>query len=155
MEFRATLRQNGKTATGIAVPADVVEALGGGKRPAVTVTLTPAGGAPYTYRTTVAPRGDEFLVPVSAAVRAAAGVAAGDDLDVDLALDTAPRTVDVPADLAEALAPHPEAVAFLEGLPPSHRKAYVVWVEEAKRSQTRATRVARAVEMLREGRRRS
>jgi Bacteriocin-protection, YdeI or OmpD-Associated/Domain of unknown function (DUF1905) len=156
MKFRATLRQNGKTATGIAVPDVVIESLGAGKKPPVSITLTPLNaGSGYTYRTTVAPRGDQFLVPVSGEVRANAGVAAGDELDVDIELDTAPRTVDVPSDLIEALASQAAAKGFFDGLSYSHQKAYVVWIEDAKRPETRATRVARTVEMLTEGKRRS
>ena len=147
MRFHAAVELNGKTATGIEVPADVVEALGTSRRPAVKVTL-----AGYTYRTTVAARGDRFLVPVSAEVRAAAGVEAGDELEVEIELDTEPRDVTVPADLAEALAPHPEARRFLDGLSPSRKKAYVTWIEEAKKPETRASRVEKAAAALRAGR---
>jgi Domain of unknown function (DUF1905) len=98
VRFTATLELNGRTATGIEVPSAVVAGLGGGRRPAVVVTLRS-----YSYRTTVASMGGRFLIPVSAAVRAAAGVAAGDVLDVDIAADTAPRTVPVPPDLAAAV----------------------------------------------------
>lgn len=88
MRFRATIDLNGKTATGIRVPPDVVAALDSGKRPAVHVTI-----AGYTYRTTVAPRGDRFLISVSAENRERAGVAAGDEVDVDLEVDTEPREI--------------------------------------------------------------
>lgn len=76
----------GKTATGLAVPDDVVSKLGQGKRPAVTVTV---GG--HSYRSTVATMGGRFVVPLNAANRAAAGIAAGDEVDVDITLDSAPR----------------------------------------------------------------
>jgi hypothetical protein len=99
MRFRAAIELNGKTATGIEVPAEVVTALGQGRRPPVTATING-----FTYRTSVAALGGRFLMPVSAQVRQDAGVAAGDVVDVDLELDEAPRTVTVPADLAEALA---------------------------------------------------
>jgi hypothetical protein len=147
MRFRARLQLHGKTATGFAVPAEVVERLGGGKRPPVTVTLNGA----YTYRNTVAPMGGQFLIGVSAEHRAASGVAAGDELDVDLELDAAPRTVAVPADLAAALDRAPEAKRFFDGLSASRRGAYVTWVESAKKAETRDKRVADAVTMLAEG----
>jgi hypothetical protein len=83
---------NGKTATGIEVPAEVVAGLGPGQRPPVRVTI-----GDYSYRTTVARMGGRFLVSLSAENRAAAGVAAGDEVDVDLELDDAPREVEVPA----------------------------------------------------------
>jgi hypothetical protein len=145
VRFRATLETNGRTATGIEVPSDVVDALGAGKRPPVRVTLHE-----HTYRTTVARMGGRFLVPVSAEVRKAAGVTAGDQLDVGIELDEAPRTVDVPADLATALAAEPSAAAAWERLSYTHRKEWVRSVEDAKKPETRARRVAAAVTSLRE-----
>ena len=148
MKFRATVELNGKTATGIEVPAEVVTALGAGGRPPVTVTI---GG--HAYRTTVARMGGRFLIPLSAENRTAAGVAAGDQVDVDIAPDTAPREVEVPADFAEALARDDAARATFEGLSFTHRKEWVRWVEEAKKAGTRSTRLAKTVESLRAGKR--
>ncbi|MFL6074850.1 MAG: YdeI/OmpD-associated family protein [Mycobacteriales bacterium] len=149
--FHATLELHGKTATGIAVPEDVVTALGGGRRPAVAATVNG-----HTYRTTVTPMGGRFMLPVSGDRRAAAGVAAGDDVEVTLALDTAPREVTVPDDLTAALAAADDAARrFFDGLSYSHRLTYVTWIESAKKAETRQRRVAQAVEMLREGRTRS
>ena len=93
MRFKTTLESAGKTATGFRVPPDVVASLGKGKRPPVVVTIKG-----YSYRNTVAVYGDEYLIGVAAEHRAGAGVKAGDELDVDLELDTAPREVDVPED---------------------------------------------------------
>ena len=146
MEFRTTVVQSGKTATGLQVPDDVVAALGGGKRPPVTVTL---GG--YGYRTTVAPMGGAYWIPLAAEHREAAGVQAGQEVDVRVELDTAPRETPLPEDLAAALGDG--ARAFFEGLAPSHRKEWVRWVEEAKRPETRAARVEKTAEALRAGRR--
>src|SRR4051794_13038612 len=98
MRFRATIEIAGKTATGIRVPEEVVTTLGAGKRPAVRATV-----AGHTYRTTIAPRGGAFKLPVSAENREQSGVAAGDVVDVDIELDTEPREVAVPADFADAL----------------------------------------------------
>ena len=146
MEFRTTVVQSGKTATGLQVPDDVVAALGGGKRPPVTVTV---GG--YGYRTTVAPMGGAYWIPLAAEHREAAGVQAGQEVDVRVELDTAPRETPLPEDLAAAL--DDDARAFFEGLAPSHRKEWVRWVEEAKKPETRAARVERTAEALRAGRR--
>jgi hypothetical protein len=143
VQFRATLETNGRTATGIEVPSSVVEALGAGKRPPVRVTLRE-----HTYRTTVARMGGRFLVPVSAEVRTAAGVAAGDELDVGIELDDAPRTVEVPPDLAAALAASPRAARAWEALAYSHRKEWVRSVEEAKKPETRERRVRAAIAAL-------
>jgi len=143
VRFRATLETNGRTATGIEVPESVVEQLGAGKRPPVRVTLHE-----HTYRTTLARMGGRYLVPVSAEVRTAAGVAAGDELDVGIELDDAPRTVEVPADLAEALAASPDAARAWEKLSYTHRKEWARSVEDAKKPATRARRVAAAVAAL-------
>jgi len=102
---------NDKTATGIEVPAEVVAGLGQGQRPPVRVTI-----GDYSYRTTVARMGGQFLISLSAENRAAAGVAAGDEVDVDLELDDAPREVEVPADLAAALARDDAARAAFDSL---------------------------------------
>lgn len=147
MTFHATIDSNGRTATGIRVPPEVVEGLGAGRRPAVRVTLNG-----HTYRTSVAVMGGEYLVGVSAEVRAAAGVAAGDVLDVGIELDTEPREVVVPQDLAEALGRAAEARRFFDGLSYSNRRRFVLSVEGAKSDETRRRRVAKAVETLRAGR---
>lgn len=142
------MESNGKTATGLRVPDDVVVALGSGRRPAVTITV---GG--HSYRTTVASMGGRFLVPLNAENRAAARVAAGDEVDVEVELDTAPREVTVPDELAAALTEDDAARAFFEALPFSHRKEWVRWIEEAKKAETRVARVAKTVESLRAGKR--
>ena len=143
MNFHATLEQGGKTATGIHVPDAVVAALGSSRRPPVRVTL-----GEYTYRTTVASMRGRFMVPVSAAVREAAAVAAGDALDVRIELDTQPREVAVPADLATALDGCPGARERFDRLAYSHRKEHVRAIEEAKTEATRQRRIAKAVGML-------
>lgn len=149
MRFRAKLEQRGKTATGIPIPADVIEALGAGKKPPVEVTI-----GTHTYRSTVATRDGQFLVGVSAENRALAGVAAGDEVDVEIKLDTRPREVTIPDDLAAALDGEPAARRFFETLSFSQKQWYVNPIHDAARPETRGRRVARAVEMLREGRRR-
>ena len=141
--FRATIEANGRTATGIEVPEAVIEQLGHGRRPPVVVTLRG-----HTYRSTVASMGGRFLVPVSAENRSAAGVAAGDELEVTLRLDDTPRQVALPDDLAAALARVPGASERFEALAPSHRKEHVRSVEEAKKPETRAKRVAKVVDAV-------
>jgi hypothetical protein len=111
----------------------------------VTVTLN--GG--YTYRSTVAVMGGDYMLPVSAEVRAGAGVAAGDELDVDLELDTAPRAVDVPADLRAALDADPAAAAAFAALSYSKQRAHVLSVEGAKTADTRLRRVEKVLGTLR------
>jgi hypothetical protein len=143
MKFRATLDLHGKTATGISVPADVVEDLGGGKRPAVTVTL-----GKHTYRSTIAPMSGKHFLPVSAEHREAAGLAAGDEVDVAVELDTAKREVEVPDDLASALTKNARARAAFEALSYSNQRRYVLAINGAKAEETRARRIAKTVEEL-------
>ncbi len=143
MPFTATVLQSGATATGIPVPPEAVDALGAGKRPAVRVTVNG-----YTYRSTVATLRGVYMIPLSAEHRQAAGVAAGDEVSVDLELDTAPREVDVPADLAAALSAAPAARQAFEALSYSNRRAHVLAVEGAKTDATRQRRIAGVVERL-------
>ena len=145
--FNTTLLQaEGKNATGISVPADVIAALGKGKKPPVKVSLNG-----YSYRTTIAAYGDVFMLPVSQQHREAAGVKAGDDLEVVLELDLEPRTVDVPDDLAAALAQKPGAAATFGALSYTRRKEFVRQVEEAKTQETRTRRIAGIVSKVGEG----
>ncbi|MCK9518332.1 MAG: YdeI/OmpD-associated family protein [Dehalococcoidia bacterium] len=146
MSFRSTVVLGGKTATGIPVPGEVVAALGPGKRPAVRVTI----GA-HTYRSTVAPMGGEFFIPLSAENRASAGLAVGDEVDVTLELDTEPREVVVPPDFADALAADDAARAFFERLSYSNRRRIVLSIEDAKTVETRQRRIARSIQSLWEG----
>ena len=129
--------------TGIEVPADVVEALGAGKRPPVVVNVNG-----FEYRSTVAPMGGRYLLPFSAARRNESGIKGGDAIDVELTLDTAPRTVDVPDDLRAALDALPTAAAGWEKLSDSKRKAQVESVQGAKAAETRARRIAAIVAKL-------
>ena len=146
--FRTIVELGGKTATGLHVPDEIVHALGSGKRPAVRVTV-----GQHTYRTTVASMGGRFLVPLSADNRSAADVAAGDEVDVTIEADTAPREVAVPDDLAQALADEPAAGRFFDTLAPSHRKEWVRWIEDAKKPETRTTRLETTLAALRDGKR--
>ena len=129
--------------TGIEVPADVVEALGAGKRPPVVVTVNG-----FEYRSTVAPMGGKYLLPFSAARRRESGIKGGDAIDVELTVDTAPRIVDVPADLQAALDASPAAADAWEKLSYSNRKAQVESVLGAKAAETRARRIAAIVTKL-------
>ena len=146
MKFRTKILTAGKTATGIRVPDEVVEKLGAGKRPPVRVTLKG-----YTYRSTIAVMGGKFMVGVSADVRAAAGVAGGDELDVDIALDGAPREVTVPPELQTVLRRDAKARARFDTLSYSKKKSLADPIAQAKTEETRARRLASAVQALRYG----
>ena len=146
MRFRATLEQSGKTATGVEVPSTVVEGLGAGKRPAVRVTING-----HSYRSSIASMGGRFMLGVSAEHREKAQVAGGDVIDVDVELDTAPREVTVPKDLAAALKKDPKAKATFDSLSYSNRRWHVDSIERAKTQETRQRRIAKSVAALHDG----
>jgi hypothetical protein len=147
MRFRAELESTGNTAAGFEVPKEVVERLGGGGHPKVSVTVSG-----FTFRTSIAKMGGRFLLGVSAERRALAGIEAGQVLDVDVELDTAPREIEVPDDLAAALAADAQAKTFWDTLSYSKQSWHVHQVTSAKKAETRAARVEKSVTMLREGR---
>lgn len=128
------------------MPDEIVTGLGAGKRPAVRVTLNG-----YAYRSTISPMGGDFMLPVSAEIRANAGVAAGDEVEVTLEVDTAPREVTVPADFAAALEADPTAKGAFDKMSYSNRLRHVLSVEGAKTEETRLRRIEKSVAALREG----
>lgn len=144
--FQTRVEPHGKTATFFHVPAEVMEALGPTKRIPVEVTVNG-----YRYRSTVAPMGGAFLLPLNRENRAGAGVTAGDTVEVTLERDDSPRVVDVPDDLAAALATDEAARDAFESLSYTHRREYAEWITDAKRPATRARRVAQAAERLKRG----
>jgi hypothetical protein len=144
MRFRTTVELGGKTATGLRVPPDVVAALGSGKKPAVTVTI---GG--HTYRSTIAVMGGAFMIPLSAENRTAASVAAGDEVEVQVELDTAPRVIEPPADFAMALDAEPAARKAFNSLSYSHQRRWVMSIDDAKTPETRQRRIDKAITELR------
>jgi hypothetical protein len=142
MKFSTTMLQMGNN-TGIEVPADVVAALDAGKRPPVVVTVNG-----YEYRSTIAPMSGKYLLPFSAERRAESGINGGDAIDVELTLDTAPRSVDVPADLQAALDASPTAAAAWETLSYTHKKEHARSVLDAKKAETRSRRIAAVIAKL-------
>lgn len=142
--FTTTItKAEGLNATGIRVPGEVIAELGTSKRPKVKITLNG-----YTYRTTVAPFGDMFMVPLNQEHREAAGVQAGDEVEVTVELDLEPRTVEVPEDLQAALSEKAGALEAFEALAYSKRKEFVRQVNEAKAQETRNRRIAGIVDKL-------
>lgn len=130
------------TSPGTAIPVAVL--------PPNCVRVTVGG---HCYRTTVASMDGRFFVPLNADNRSAAGVAAGDEVDVEIVTDTAPREISVPDDLAEALAGDPTAATFFDGLSYTHRKEWVRWIEDAKKAGTRASRLTKTIASLHAGKR--
>lgn len=142
-KLKVVIELNGKNATGFEVPEPVVTALGKGRKPPVTIRI-----GDYQYRTTIGSMGGRFMVPVSAEVRKAAGVGAGDEVEVGIELDIQPREVAVPEDFASALDGEPEARRRFESLSYSHKRQHVMAIDDAKTAETRKRRIDKAIEML-------
>ena len=143
--FQTTLQVEGRTATYFEVPLDV-PAVFGRARPPVRVSI-----GDHTYRSTVAVYGGRYFVPLNRQNREAAGVAAGEEVTVELDADTEERTVELPEELRAALDGDEAARAAFESLSYSHRKEYADWVAEATREETRQRRLAKTLERLRAG----
>ena len=124
-----------------------VSALGAGRK--TFPVLVSVDGVTLPLR--LARMGGENLIGLARAARDRAGLSIGSAYQVEIAADVEPRSVEVPQDLAAALAGDPPARAAFEALASSHRREYVRWITEAKRDATRTQRVTKAVEMLRAG----
>jgi hypothetical protein len=146
--FETTVAATGNN-TGIVVPPEVIEQLGAGKRPPVLVDVNG-----YEYRSTAAVMGGKHMIGISAAVRTATGLKAGDPIRVVLTVADTPREVDVPADFAAALAAADGTRAFFDGLSNSVQRYHVDTVNGAKTDETRQRRIEKAVALFREGRQR-
>ncbi|KZC94539.1 MULTISPECIES: YdeI/OmpD-associated family protein [Clavibacter] len=142
--FRTRVLQARVNATGLPVPPEALEELGAGKRPAVVVTV-----AGYSYRTTVGTMGGQHLLPLSAAHRAASGIAADDEVEVTIELDAVPREAVLPEEVAAALAAEPALAEAFAALSSSRQRALVDPIGEAKTEETRARRVQKALAALR------
>lgn len=143
MRLRAELVSHGGNTAGFVVPEELVETLGGGRRPKVVVTL-----GRHTWRSSIAFMGGEYLLGVSLANRTATGATTGETYDVELILDTAPRVMALPEDLAAALDATPRARAAWDKLSYSHQRAHVEPILAAKKPQTRAGRVIKTIDLL-------
>ena len=143
MRFRTTILTAGKTATGIEVPPEVVEAIGTSKRPPVRETING-----YTYRSTIAVMGGKYMVGVSAEHRAGAAVTGGDKVDVDIELDDEPRTVQIPSELAKALAKDKNAKAAFDALSYSNQRRHADSIASAKRDETTQRRLDKTLAEL-------
>ncbi len=143
--FHTTILQTGKNTAGIQVPDEVIEQLGGGKRPLVRVKI-----AQYSYRSAIAVMDGKYMISFSAEHRQASGINGGDEADVTLELDLEPRAVELPEDLKAALE-QAGAMAAFEKTAPSMKKEYVRQVEEAKAAETRERRISKIIEKLGSG----
>lgn len=136
MQFRAKIEPHGKTATGVEVPLKIVEALGKGNRPAVSVTINGVN-----YRSSIAVMGGRYLLGISAEVRTKAGIHANEEIEVQIELDDQPREVDIPLDLQKAFDRNADARKYYEQLSYSNKLRYVLPIEQAKTGETRQRRI--------------
>jgi hypothetical protein len=145
MEYKFTtiVKSEGKTATGIVVPPEIVAALGSGRNPKVKVSVNG-----YIFRGTVQVSSGQFMLSFSAEKREAAGVEGGDQVEVTVELDTEPRTVEVPGDLRAALSAKAGAMEAFEALAYSRRKEFARQVNEAKAQETRERRISSIIAQL-------
>ena len=144
MRLTLELQRTGGNTTGFQIPDEAVAELGGGGRPKVAVTLNG-----FTFQSSIAKMGGSYWLGVSAERRAAAGVEGGQVYDLDVELDTAPRVIETPEDLRAALEAEPALSAKWQKLSYSHQREHVEAINSAKAPETRARRVAKAIEMLR------
>jgi Bacteriocin-protection, YdeI or OmpD-Associated/Domain of unknown function (DUF1905) len=144
MKFR-TYVEPPEPMRGLAIPPQVVEALGGGKRPAVTITING-----HSWKSRVAIMRGRYLLGLSTANRQAAGVVTGDEVEVDVELDTEPRVVAEPADFTRALDADPVARAAYDRLSSSRKRQHVLAVDRAKKAETRQRRIETALATLRD-----
>jgi Bacteriocin-protection, YdeI or OmpD-Associated/Domain of unknown function (DUF1905) len=130
---------------GLEVPPEVVEALGGGKRPAVTITING-----HSWKSRVAIMRGRYLLGLSNANRQAAGVVTGDEVEVEVEIDAEPRVVVEPADFARALDADPVARTAYDRLSYSRKREHVLAIESAKKAETRRRLIEKALAMLRD-----
>jgi hypothetical protein len=144
MKFRSHV-EPAEPMRGLEVPPEVVEALGAGKRPAVTITING-----HSWKSRVAIMRGRYLLGLSNANRKAAGVATGDEVEVEVEIDAEPRVVAEPADFARALDADPAARTAYDRLAYSHKRQHVLAIESAKKPETRARLIEKALAMLRD-----
>lgn len=143
MKFDEKLLQTGKTSTGIVVPKEIIDGLGSGKKPKVVAIING-----YSFRTSVGVMDGIFMLPVSSEVRSNSGVSAGDDVEVDLTVDTEVREVALPEDFVVALASSPAAKAKFESISYSNKRRYIIPIEAAKTPETRQRRIEKTIAEL-------
>jgi hypothetical protein len=146
MEFRAELQRTGGNTTGFQVTDEFVAELGGGGRPRVVVRVNG-----FEFRSSIARMGGDYWLGVSAERRSAAGVEGGQVYDVEVELDSAPREIEVPDDLARALAGEPAVQAFWDTMSFSNQRWHAEQLTAAKTDETRARRLAKSLDLLRAG----
>ena len=146
-KFKVELIKGDGDTAGFVIPDKIVDALGQGKRPKVTVTIN--GG--FSYPNTVAVMGGKYMIGISKERRKLAGVTPGETIEVTLTLDTAPRVMEVPPDLQKALDEDKAAKAYFATLSYSNQRRHIDPINDAKTPETRARRIEKSVALFHEG----
>jgi Domain of unknown function (DUF1905)/Bacteriocin-protection, YdeI or OmpD-Associated len=143
MKFKTKLLTAGKTATGIKIPPEIIEKLGGGKKPLVKVTING-----FTYRSAVAVMGGAFMVGVNAENRDGAKVKGGDIINVTIELDTEERKIEIPGDFQKVLNKNSATKKKFEALSNSKKKALTIPIANGKTEETRNRNIEKAMKIL-------
>lgn len=141
--FKAVIESAGGGGAFVSIPFDV-ESVYRKKRVKVVATFD---GVAYRG-SIVRMRGPDHILPILKAIRKEIGKDIGDTVKVTVREDTEPRVVVPPKDFASAMKGSPRAAAFFRDLSYTHQREYVKWIEDAKRPQTRASRIERSIGML-------
>lgn len=146
--FKAVIQNAGGGGAFVEVPFDVEKAFGA-KKPKVKADIE---GVPY--RGVLTRMGTEFhMLIILKSIREQIGKTFGDEIKVTVELDTEPRVLEIPKDFMKELKKDKDAKAFFDKLSYTHQREYVMWIEEAKKDETRARRILRSIEMLKQGKR--
>ena len=146
--FKAVIQDPGGGGAFVEVPFDVEEVFGA-KKPKIKAKIE---GIPY--RGILTRMGTDFhMLIILKSIREQIGKTFSDEVKITVELDTEPRVLEVPKDLLKELKKDKEAKVFFEKLSYTHRREYVMWIEEAKKEETRARRILKAIEMLKQGKR--
>lgn len=144
--FTAPIQNAGGGGAFVEIPFDVEEAFGS-KRPKVKALIE---GVPY--RGILTRMGTEYhMLIILKEIREQIGKTFGDEVKITVELDTEPRVIEVPAELKKAFKTEKEAKVFFDKLSYTHQREYVLWINEAKREETRQNRVVKTIEMLKQG----
>ena len=144
--FTAMIQNAGGGGAFVEVPLDVEKEFGS-KRPKVKAMIE---GVPYRGILTRM-GGDHHLLIILKEIREKIGKTFGDEVKISVEPDTEPRVIEVPVELKKVFKTEKEAKALFDKLSYTHQREYVMWINEAKREETRARRVAQAIEMLKKG----
>ena len=144
--FTAVIQNAGGGGAFVEVPFDVEKEFGS-KKPKVKAMIE---GVPYRGLLTRM-GGDHHLLIILKGIREQIGKTFGDEVTITVEPDTEPRLIEIPAELQKAFKAQKEAKTFFDKLSYTHQREYVMWINEAKREETRQNRIVKTIDMLKKG----